>query len=68
MVGQKFVVQGPRRVPDDLVDVSAVADALVALVLVHDGLALVGAGECVAANADQLQKLSLLREILTEPS
>lgn len=56
MVGQEFIVQGPGRVSDDLVDVSAVADALVAVVLGHHGLALVGAGERVAANADQLKR------------
>ena len=40
---QVGVVQGPGRIANDLVDVPAVADAVVSLLLGHDGLALVRA-------------------------
>ena len=52
VAGQELIIEGPWRIPDNLVDVSAVADALVAVVLVHDGFALVGASESIAADAD----------------
>ncbi len=53
---QKRVVQHPGCVSDHLVDVAAVPDAVVALVLVHDRLALVLVRHGVAADSDELRK------------
>ena len=64
VLGHKLVVQGPGRVDDDLVDVATVAQRLVALVLVHDGLALLGVGELVVAAAHHEVHLGLGEHVL----
>ncbi len=53
VLGQEVVVGGPRRVSHQLVHVSTVSDGLVALVLVHHGLALPLPGQLVVAAPDQ---------------
>ncbi len=53
VLGQKVIIQRPRGIFHHLIDVSAMPDSLVALILVHNSLALPGVGELVTANADQ---------------
>ena len=53
--GKKFIVQRPRSVSDTFINVSAMSNAVVAIILVHDGLALVGTCQSITANTDQLK-------------